>query len=323
MTTLVSVVTSTYNRSSLLRESLRGVLGQRGVDLEVIVVDNGSTDDTGAFLETIDDPRLRVIRHEETRGATGGRNAGLAAARGDWVGFCDDDDLWAPDKLRRQLDAAEAAGTVWAYTGCVFVDDDLRLLGGVPPMTPEEVVRELPVRYVIPAGMSNVVWRRDALDADGLLDPRLTLTADWDVSLRLCRSGLPALVLAPLVAYRQHGSNLSRRAAEFQAEISLVEEKFTDLRGNRTVDRGEQLRFVGSELLRAGLRRRAAGAYTQGVRCGDRGSLVRVLGVAVPSIAHPLLRRWFLSDRRWLSEARPWLDDLRQQVALAKAQSSR
>jgi glycosyltransferase involved in cell wall biosynthesis len=103
----VSVVISSYNRRRLLAEALRSALAQSEVDLEVIVVDNGSTDGTEDDLAAWRDARLRVIRNPVSLGSVGGRNTGLAAASGEWVGFLDDDDLWSPDKLRAQLEAAE------------------------------------------------------------------------------------------------------------------------------------------------------------------------------------------------------------------------
>jgi glycosyltransferase involved in cell wall biosynthesis len=99
----VSVVVPTRNRSALLELTLRSVLCQRDVDLELIVVDEGSTDDTPTMLAAVADSRLRVIRNDTPRGVSAARNRGAASARADWVAFLDDDDLWAPDKLTRQL----------------------------------------------------------------------------------------------------------------------------------------------------------------------------------------------------------------------------
>lgn len=305
----VSVVMSTYNRSDLLHAALRSALGQGGVDVEVVVVNNGSTDDTGDVLAGCTDERLRVITNEESLGGTGGRNTGLAAARGEWLTVHDDDDLWAPDKVAAQVGAATAAGVDWAYAGCVFIDQGGRVIGGVPPPPPDEVMTELPTRYVVPGGMSNTLWRRGVLDGDGLLDQRLSHTVDWDLSLRLARQGRPAMVRRPLVAYRQHGATLSRHAARLHAELDLIEEKFADLRGGRPLDRGAQQRFFGSQALRAGARREALVAYYRGVRKGDWGSLLRAVAVLAPWRLQPWLRRRFLSDPAWIAEARGWLEE--------------
>src|SRR5207249_2210658 len=102
---------------------------------EVVVVDDGSTDGTGSYLKSRSDPRLRVVT------CTGGgvsraRNAGLAAARHQWVAFLDDDDLWAPDKLDAQL-AAAWDGCGWVTVGSVDVDNDLVVRGGDRPPLPQ------------------------------------------------------------------------------------------------------------------------------------------------------------------------------------------
>ena len=97
----VSVVVPTHNRSGLLAQTLHSVLWQRGVDLEVLVVDDGSADDTAEMVAGLADPRIRLLRHDHPQGVSAARNRGVAAASGRWLAFCDDDDLWAPDKLAR------------------------------------------------------------------------------------------------------------------------------------------------------------------------------------------------------------------------------
>ncbi len=120
----VSVVIPTHNRTAWLELTVRSVLRQHHADLEAIVVDDGSTDDTPELLSRMADPRVRVIRHDSSQGVAASRNHGAAEARGEWIGFVDDDDVWAPDKLARQLDAADATGRTWVYAGVVHVDDD-------------------------------------------------------------------------------------------------------------------------------------------------------------------------------------------------------
>src|SRR2546421_10333643 len=111
----ISVVIPTRNRRALVSRALTTVLGQRNVDIEVFVVDEGSSDGTAELVRSLADSRVTVVRHETPKGVANARNAGLARARAPWVAFLDDDDVWAPDKLALQRDAA--TGARWACGG--------------------------------------------------------------------------------------------------------------------------------------------------------------------------------------------------------------
>lgn len=306
----VSAVISTYNRSHYLRWTLGAVLNQQHVDFEVVVVDNGSSDDTQARLATLNDSRMRVIRNPVSLGGIGGRNTGIAAAQGDWIGILDDDDLWAPDKLAAQFAAAEAAQRHWVYAGGVYIDEVNAVVHGRPPVAPEQAAEELPVNWCLPGGISNVLWCKDKLDADGLLDSRLSFTADWDVALRLLRQGPPAAVQRPLVAYRQHGDNASHMAATQQDQIGIMERKFADLRNGRALPVGPQYRFMGSQALIRNDRMSALKAYGQALRHGDLRSLLRAPALAVPRGLHPRLRRLLLSDGPWVRDGEQWIAEV-------------
>ena len=136
------------------------MLSQQQVELEVIVIDEASTDDTAALLATLGDARVRVIHHDRPRGVSAARNRGASEAHGEWLAFVDDDDLWAPDKLVRQIHAAQVSGRDWAYAGSVNIGDRGQVVYGRPPLPPEEVVAALPRYNAIPGGGSNVVVRR-------------------------------------------------------------------------------------------------------------------------------------------------------------------
>jgi glycosyltransferase involved in cell wall biosynthesis len=126
---LVSVVVPTRNRARLLRRSLGSALAQLGVSFEVIVVDDGSRDETSEVLAECGDSRLRVITLASSLGAAEARNFGIRAAEGEWLAFLDDDDIWAPEKLRHQLaDAEKTADAMIGFTGAVYIDAEERRL---------------------------------------------------------------------------------------------------------------------------------------------------------------------------------------------------
>ena len=104
---LVSVVLPTRNRSTYLKDSLQSVINQTYEDLEVVVVDDASTDDTKQLLESFQakDCRIRYICNENPGGASAARNTGIKHARGTFIAFQDDDDIWHPEKIQRQLSA--------------------------------------------------------------------------------------------------------------------------------------------------------------------------------------------------------------------------
>ena len=238
----------------MLATTLRSVLWQREVDHEVIIVDDGST---VPVTETADFA-ARVVRHDESLGVARARNHGIDVARGRWIAFLDDDDLWAPEKLVNQLRRAERAGAGWVYSGAVAVDEQLNVFDGSPPPAPEEVVSELRGYNSVPAPVSNVMVRSDLLGDVGGFDAGLMHVADWELVLRLADASLPACVETPDVAYRWHGGNASLRIAELLAEV----ESFGRARGIR-VQRGIFRRYAGTLENRAGHRLHAAGHYAR------------------------------------------------------------
>src|SRR5688572_29252695 len=158
----VTVVIPTRDRWDLLvRRALPSALGQEDVSIEVIVVDDGSAEGAPASLHG--DQRVRVVRHETSRGVPAARNSGLEAATGTWTAFLDDDDLWAPRKLREQLDRAASEGAAFVYSDVAHVNlaGDVLTIDAAPPAG--ELGDLLLAGHVIPGAASNVVVRTDAL----------------------------------------------------------------------------------------------------------------------------------------------------------------
>jgi len=112
----VSVIVPTYDRLALLRETIASVLDQTFGDLELIVVDDGSTDGTASYVRALPDARVRLVELPHGGNVSRALNAGVAASRGRWLCVLGSDDVWLPTKLERQVRETEAAGTRWSYT---------------------------------------------------------------------------------------------------------------------------------------------------------------------------------------------------------------
>jgi glycosyltransferase involved in cell wall biosynthesis len=185
----VSVVVPTKDRDVLLRQTLSTISWQQDVAFETVVVDDGSADpgQVERIVAEFGDPRLRVVRHDRSQGVSEARNRGSVEAKAPWVAFCDDDDLWARNKLAKQLEAARrvpAAG--WVYVGSVNITPGNRVVGGEPPPTPDEVVGHLEEHNVIPGGSSGVMARRAVILDVGGFDPSLQPLADWTCGYACC-----------------------------------------------------------------------------------------------------------------------------------------
>ena len=265
----VSVVVPTHNRRELLASTLRTILWQRDADLEVVVVDDGSRDPdvVPQVIADCRDDRVVLVRNDTPTGVSAARNLGIATARGSWVAFCDDDDLWSPDKLALQLAAARTTGREWVYTGAVKIDLQQRVIGGLPPPAPEVALARLPHVNPVPGGCSSVLASAAALHKAGGFDSRLVNLADWDMWMRLALTGPPTFVPRPLVAYRIHPHNASRDTA-----LILAEARSLDQRYGSHVDYGALYHYLAWVHLRSGRGRSSLRYYALAMTRGTFGA---------------------------------------------------
>jgi glycosyltransferase involved in cell wall biosynthesis len=203
----ISVVIPTRDRWALLRTTLGGALGQRGVHHEVIVVDDGSRDETPVRLAALGHPHLRVLRSDRV-GVAAARNRGLAAARGEWVAFLDDDDLWAPLKLCTQIDTARSEGADFVYASAVHLDENGTVIHIDRAPEPADIRARLLIANAIPATSSNLMARARVLRELGGFDESFFHLADWDLALRLANAHRAAACSELLVGYLKHGRNM-------------------------------------------------------------------------------------------------------------------
>jgi GT2 family glycosyltransferase len=237
----VTVVIPTRDRLDRLSRTLLGVFAQQGVNFEVVVVDDGSLDATSSVVQALRCPNVRCVSHRQSLGVARARNAGLAEARGRWVAFLDDDDLWSPVKLREQIAAAEAAGAVFAFSSALVVEQSNRLVPLRAP-SPDGLCKRLLTRNVIPAGSSNVVARASVVRALGGFDDRLHAMADWDLWVRLAQAGTAARCSEFHLAYVEHAGSMHVNDLSTMREFALLAEK------HRGACRTMGVRFLGEHV---------------------------------------------------------------------------
>lgn len=224
----VSIVIPTRSRWPLLStRGLPAARSQRDVDVEIIVVDDASTDGTATKLASLGDPRIRVVRHEAPRGVAHARNSGISAARADWLAFLDDDDVWAPWKLRSQLAAAAEWGASFVYSAVAVIDDRGRTEVVLGAPDPGDVWRQLLSRCVLPTP-STVMAPTDLLRELEGFDERFTTVADdWDMWIRLAAVGRAAASPEVAVGYLRHAASMTKalHPDEVRAELAYLSKK--------------------------------------------------------------------------------------------------
>ncbi len=223
----VSVVIPAYNAAAWIGEALQSVLAQQGAEIEIIVVDDGSQDETAAIAATY--PGVTCIRQPNAGQATA-RNAGIRAARGEFIAFLDADDVWLPGKLQAQLDLLQSRGLAWAYSDSLFFDArdgrDMRTFGEFARQQEGDILVPLFIGNFI--GTPNVIAHHRVFAQVGLFDesPLLRLAEDWDMWLRIATHYPVGLVRRPLTRIRFHsGSNTGRGKVEysFVSQLAVIE----------------------------------------------------------------------------------------------------
>jgi O-antigen biosynthesis protein len=216
----VSVVVPTYNRAHVITRTLQTVLAQTFNDVEVLVVDDGSTDDTEQVVRSCTDGRVHYLRQPANAGVSAARNRGLREARGEFIAFLDSDDEWMPRKLELQVAlfrrVPEEVGLI--YTGVETMRDD----GTTTLERPQErgnVYREMLWRNVIHGGGSNVMIRREVVATVGYFHEGLAAIEDYEYWLRISRCFAVDFVDEPLMRYHDPRAGLRRsRALEANLE---------------------------------------------------------------------------------------------------------
>jgi glycosyltransferase involved in cell wall biosynthesis len=291
----VSVVIPTRNRWNLLPLALSSAFRQKRVDIEVVVVDDASSEAAPSNLEEITDPRVKLVHHESWRGVAGARNTGIEQAKGEWIAFLDDDDIWSPQKLRSQLDAVAKAGASFAYTAAVGLDEQRRGVMMFEAPDPREIGRQLFESNVMPAGASNVMARTSVVRSLSGFDERLFQLADWDLWIRLAAAEKAAASPRVLVGYLIHSGNMLVRSVSNpnqELEYLITKHRAESERLGLELDRAAFSRWIAWGYRRRGSRLLAARAYLDaGLKASSYIDLGRAVGVLLGERAMRLRSR--------------------------------
>jgi glycosyltransferase involved in cell wall biosynthesis len=260
---LVSVVIPTFDRLALLREAVESVRAQTYAAWEVVVADDGSGDGTREYLGSLDDPRVRAVYLPHTGHIGRVRNAGAAAARGEYLAFVDSDDVWLPRKLEVQVARIREDGAAWSYTGYDFVDQlgrpASRHVSADAAPADGWTVRDVLTDRADIANSTLMVERAAFQRLGGYSEaPWLQLRGDRELQLRLAYHGRPAPVVEVLTLMRHHGGRTTsgirdpheRSARVFDAFLAWCPDP--DLRRLARARRSQLLRTAAMRRLRSG-----------------------------------------------------------------------
>ena len=228
----VSAIIGTWNRAQYLGDAIRSILEQTLEELELIVADDGSTDETEAVVRQFDDPRLRYLPGPHV-GISRNLNRALAETRSQYVALLDSDDWSYPARFEKQLAVLEARPEVVAVGHRLLeVDEDEKPLNPRTSFAPGDINKAL-MRFN-PISNSAVMFRRDAVLAAGGYDEAYTCTVDWDLWLRLADHGVVHMLDEVLGVRRVHRTNISV-ARELEQVRAGVRTRVATLRRRRTL----------------------------------------------------------------------------------------
>jgi GT2 family glycosyltransferase len=227
-TPTVSIILPTFNRLKFLRPAVDSVLAQTFSDWELIIADDGSEDETAAYLTALANlPRVRLLRLTHTGNPSAVRNAALRAARGEYVAFLDSDDVWLPTKLEVQL-AAQRANTArrWSYTALTRIGES----GDTMPDEParrwvpyEGAILEQLLTLEVAVATPSVLADRHLIDEAGGFDEEQPYFEEYDLWMRLIALSEVSVINEPLVLVRSHHEHYSAdRVRVYEARSRLL-----------------------------------------------------------------------------------------------------
>jgi glycosyltransferase involved in cell wall biosynthesis len=220
----VSVIITAYNSMTYLPETVESVLRQTFSDFEVLIIDDGSSDDIVQWASGLVDPRVRLIS-QKNQGVGVARSTGIAHAQGEYVAFLDGDDLWEPTKLEKQVRCFQKNPKVGlVHTWLAGIDQQSKPTGRIIGSHIEgEVWQRIIERNMV--ACSSAMVRRCCFETVGVFDRNLRFAEDWDMWIRLAARYHFAVIKEPLVGYREHPNSKSKKYVTRVQDFQTIIEK--------------------------------------------------------------------------------------------------
>ena len=227
----ISVVIPVYNGERTIEETIASVLAQTFTDFELIIINDGSQDNTVEVIQKIiqetADPRIKLYSYSNA-GLAASRNRGITKAEGEYISFLDADDLWTKDKLASQYQALQTyPQAAVAYSGTDWIDEAGNFLKhSSPPSISGDIYGVLLLSNIVGSG-SNALIKRDVLSITGGFDESLKASEDWDFLIRLAAKYQFIRIDAPQILYRQSPNSMSSKLSyQEQETIKVIRKAF-------------------------------------------------------------------------------------------------
>lgn len=252
----VSVILPTYNRAHLVGRAIQSVLDQTYQDFEIIVVDDGSRDNTEEIINGFTDTRIRYVKHQKNKGGSAARNTGIKLAKGKYIAFQDSDDEWLPEKLEKQMKAFKKAsdevGVV--YTGFHRIKDGITYYVPSDDITKKEGNIHNTLLYGNFVTTQVAVVNAECFKKVGMFDESLPRLQDWELWIRISKYYNFSCIDEPLVkSFYQEDSISSNSVALHTAYKLILKKHFQDFNKDKYIlahyyfVMGQQLYLNGKE----------------------------------------------------------------------------
>ncbi len=237
---MISVVIPTHNRSDLIQRAVKSATNQTYNDIEVIVVSDGCTDNTKEVVEVLiqEDKRIKFMEYAPAKGGNVARNMGIAAAKGDYVAFLDDDDEWFIDKLEKQMDVFNMDAEIGlVYTGikAIYIKEQVSYISR--PIYSGDLSRIILLDNYI-GTTSTVIMKSELLNSCGVFDNSFGAMQDYDLWTRICQKTKVGVVSEPLINYYNYPGNnqISQQTQKYEDAFAYLSEKYFDLYSKLSTD---------------------------------------------------------------------------------------